>query len=237
MKKCNYNNYGDSTLKYSNISNFCNDEELVTLINSLIDVIKEHYKNIKKEIKEGKLIFEKENLIINKLSNIEIEINSFISKAKEIIQGIKILRKKQHLKERNLNLSSSKRNDREKNNIKLSLTKINNSIINNSLSSERNINNSQEKNKEIIKKYNLKYSKNSVIKESLNKIDLNNILNKRNYNIYRRNLPNHQFAFGESKSHHKFSVNEFSEENKIKNEKKILNNNKIKNEKKIRNKH
>ena len=82
MKKCNYNNYGDSTLKYSNISNFWNDEELVILINSLIDVIKEHYKNIKKEIKEGKLIFEKENLIINKIKNNKIKINDFNSKKK-----------------------------------------------------------------------------------------------------------------------------------------------------------
>ena len=111
MKKSYNINNKNYTLKFPY---YCNDEELVLLINTLIDVIAENYKNIKKQIKEGKSLFEKENKFINILSKIELELNSFISKAKEIIQAIKILRKNEHDKKRNLISPTTKINDKNK---------------------------------------------------------------------------------------------------------------------------
>ena len=67
---------------------------MVHFINELVDLIKEHYKIIKNEIKEGKTILSNEKLYLNIILNIELQLNSFISKAKDIINKLKITRKR-----------------------------------------------------------------------------------------------------------------------------------------------
>ena len=201
MKKSYNINNKNYTLKFPN---YFNDEELVLLINTLIDVITENYKNIKKQIKEGKSLFEKENKVINILSNIELELNSFISKAKEIIQGIKILSKNEHEKKKNLISPTTKINDnnkiiktnkkQEKKNEVVPLEKIKNSSWTVGVGSERN--NNKEENKEI-KKYNLNASSfNQLIK----KRNFNNIINAKISYVSRSN---NKLEFFENKSNDK----------------------------------
>ena len=87
----------NSTLKLSllELSNQKNiDEEMIILINSLIKEIKENYKLIKNEINEWKIIYQNETLLIEILVKIELDMKSFISKAKETIKKLKIVRKK-----------------------------------------------------------------------------------------------------------------------------------------------
>ena len=86
----------NSTLKLSllELSNQKNiDEEMIILINSLIKEIKENYKLIKNEINEWKIIYQNETLLIEILVKIELNMKSFISKAKETIKKLKIVRK------------------------------------------------------------------------------------------------------------------------------------------------
>ena len=237
MKKSYNINNKNYTLKFPN---YFNDEELVLLINTLIDVITENYKNIKKQIKEGKSLFEKENKVINILSNIELELNSFISKAKEIIQGIKILRKNEHEKKKNLISPTTKINDnnkiikinkkQEKKNEVVALEKIKNSSWTVGVGSERN--NNKEENKEI-KKYNLNTSSfNQLIK----KRNVNNIINAKSNYLSRSN--NKLELFGK-KSNDK--IKKLIEENKIEKklekgtlfEKRRMNNKKINHNKNI----
>ena len=68
-----------NSLSSLNSFNFVNsnDEDMVHYINELVDLIKEHYKIIKNEIKEGKTLSSNEKLDLNIILNIESQLNSF----------------------------------------------------------------------------------------------------------------------------------------------------------------
>ncbi len=170
-----------NSLSSLNSFNFVNsnDEDMVHSINELVDLIKEHYKIIKNEIKEGKTLSSNEKLDLNIILNIESQLNSFFSKAKEIINKLKLTRKrkKQCEKEsKTFNLISPKSNMNLYKNIKFNMNlsyiyekelkscnsqkNVNQFNNNNFISIEKYKNNIICKNKH--KKYNSKESKNST---------------------------------------------------------------------------
>ena len=171
-----------NSLSSLNSFNFVNsnDEDMVHYINELVDLIKEHYKIIKNEIKEGKTLSSNEKLDLNIILNIESQLNSFFSKAKEIINKLKLTRKRKkqcekesktfnlispksnmnlykNMKFKNMNLSYVNEKELKSCNSQKNMNKLNN---NNFISIEKYKNNIISKNKH--KKYYSKESKNST---------------------------------------------------------------------------
>ena len=216
------NNTNSSSLSCFNFVN-SNDEDMVHLINNLVDLIKEYYKIIKNEIKEGKTILSNEELYLQIIINIELQLNSFIYKAKEIINQLKITRKRKSQCEKTLktlnsasprsnlylykkmNLNNTKSSSFNiENELKKSFQSqkhINNLNNNKFISIEKYKNNIINKNKQNkLQKYNLKESKNSTVDET--SFDFKN-----NLNLVKKIIKNNNNNLNNSNFKRNISVN------------------------------
>ena len=229
----------NSTLKLSSLelSQKNIDEEMIILINSLIKEIKENYKLIKNEINEWKIIYQNETLLIEILVKIELDMKSFISKAKETIKKLKIVRKNGVQKDSIKNcirfspspkanfIKFHNKNIRSSGNIfhSSSQKNINSSFMNSSVSSEKknNIYNNK-KNLKPKKKKEKKYC--SIIEEKINNFENKRINKERRLNnnyINKKNNVSNKLELSERNNQNKtnlFFVSKLIEENKLKQE-------------------
>ena len=232
----------NSTLKLSSLelSQKNIDEEMIILINSLIKEIKENYKLIKNEINEWKIIYQNETSLIEILVKIELDMKSFISKAKETIKKLKIVRKNKIQKDSLNNyiryspsplykkanfIKFHNKNIRSSGNIfhSSSQKNINSSFMNSSVSSEKknNIYNNK-KNLKPKKKKEKKYC--SIIEEKINNFENKRINKERRLNnnyINKKNNVSNKLELSERNNQNKtnlFFVSKLIEENKLKQE-------------------
>ena len=233
----------NSTLKLSllELSNQKNiDEEMIILINSLIKEIKENYKLIKNEINEWKIIYQNETLLIEILVKIELDMKSFISKAKETIKKLKIVRKNKIQKDSINNyiryspsplykkanfIKFHNKNIRSSGNIfhSSSQNNINSSFMNSSVSSEKN--NNIYNNKKNLKRKKKKEKKNcSIIEEKTNNFENKRINKERRLNnnyINKKNNVSNKLQLSERNNQNKtklFFASKLIDENKLKQE-------------------
>ena len=182
------NSYNDNNI--NNIQKI-NDEQMISLINSLNSEIRNHYKFLKHFILEGKDKFKDNNLVEEIFMNIENNLNNFIFNAKQIFKQMKILRENNNILEEEIKNKFYKTS-------KTNFFKIDMNTINNNTNS--NLNSFR------VNKLNINYnSKNNSNKKILNSKNKNNIISIKTNNFY--DLSNREIN----------DINYFNTENNLKN--------------------